>query len=74
MRISLLNSDHTMCTTSYRMVGVWPTNIPDINLEYKADDNTALTVQAKFKYQYCYRDDNFDGSGDPLSAGNNMIR
>ena len=74
MRISLLNSDHTMFTTSYRMVGVWPTNIPEIKLEYKQDDTSPITLPAKFKYQYCYRDDNFDGSGDPLAAGNHRIQ
>jgi hypothetical protein len=48
------------------MVGVWPTSMSELKLGYKEGDNSPLTLAANFKYQYCYRDDNFDTSADPL--------
>jgi len=66
MRLNLLDSTHQYFTTSYVLEGVWPTNIPTISLEYKQDDNNPIMLDCKFKYQYCYRDDDFDTSNNPL--------
>jgi hypothetical protein len=66
LRLNLLDSTHQKFTTSFVMVGVWPTSISETSLAYKNGDNNALTLTASFKYQYCYRDDNFDTSADPL--------
>lgn len=70
MRISLMNAEHTYFTTSYVMVGIWPTQIPKINLKYESGSSQAMTLDCKFKYQYCYRDDAFDLSQDPLDVKN----
>ena len=74
LRLNLLDSSHQVFTTSYVMEGVWPNKIDDISLKYAASDTTPVTVTAHFKYQYCYRDDNLDTNGDPLSALNHKIR
>jgi hypothetical protein len=66
LRLNLLDPTHQYFTTSFVMVGVWPTNISDLQLAYKDGDATPLTLTASFKYQYCYKDDNFDTSADPL--------
>lgn len=66
LRLNLLDSTHKHFTTSFVMVGVWPTSMSEIKLAYKDSDNTPLQLTANFKYQYCYRDDNFDTSADPL--------
>ena len=66
MRLNLLDSTHQVFTTSYVLEGVWPSNIPSINLEYKQDDTTPIMLDCQFKYQYCYRDDDFDTSNNPL--------
>lgn len=70
MRISLMNAEHTYFTTSYVMVGIWPTQIPKISLKYESGSSQAMTLDCKFKYQYCYRDDEFDLSQDPLDVKN----
>ena len=74
MRISLLDASHTYFTTSYVLCGVWPTEVPELKFEYKGDDNTAMTCDIKFKYQYCYRDDSFTTADDPLTPVNNMLK
>lgn len=68
MRLNILDSSHQYFTTSYVMEGVWPLTIPAITLKYQQDDNNPITLDCKFKYQYCYRDDDFDTSGNPLNA------
>lgn len=72
LRLNLLDSTHQNFTTSYVLEGVWPTNIAEIPLKYAQDDNTPVSCDCKFKYQYCYRDDSFGTSTpnpyDPLSA------
>ncbi len=68
MSIKLLDNTHQYFTTSFVVVGVWPTNVGDLALEYKADDSSVMTASVKFKYQYCYRDDTLDYSNDPLKA------
>ena len=50
------------------MEGVWPKTIPSISLKYQQDENTPISLDCKFAYQYCYRDDDFDTSGNPLNA------
>lgn len=73
MRLNLLDSTHKRFTTSYVLEGVWPTNIPTVSLKYQ-EDNSPLTIDCKFKYQYCYRDDSFSTDDDPLKASNQIIR
>jgi hypothetical protein len=73
LRVSLLNAEHTQFTTSFVLAGVWLTEIPEIKLEYKDNDTAPLKVTPKFQYQYCYRDDKFDLTADPLSAKNNKL-
>ena len=70
MRISLMNSEHTHFTSSYVMTGIWPVEIPQISLKYENTSTQPLAIDCKFKYQYCYRDDNFDLSQDPLGVKN----
>lgn len=66
--LNLLKSDHKEISTRYVLEGVWPTRISDIGLKYAQNDTTPLTVTCDFKYQYCYRDDDFQGTNDPMRA------
>jgi hypothetical protein len=66
LRLNLLDSTHQFCTTSFVMVGAWPAAVSELKLDYKDGDATPLQLAVSFKYQYCYRDDNFDTSADPL--------
>ena len=68
MRISLLNAAQTHFTSSQVLVGCWPNDLSDLKQEYKDNDNNVATCNLKIKYQYCYRDDNFNGRGNPLRA------
>jgi hypothetical protein len=49
------------------MVGVWPAAISDISLAYKDGANEPQAITANFKYQYFYRDDELNGTQDPLN-------
>ena len=64
LKVNVLDSTHEYVLTSYRLVGIWPTNIGDIQLAYKGDDNAIQTAKFKFKYQYCYE----EKTGDPLAG------
>ena len=66
LRLNLLDPTHQFFTTSFVMVGVWPASVSDFKLEYKDGESNPLQLNVSFKYQYCYRDDNFDTSADPL--------
>lgn len=74
LRINMLNAQHTEFTRSYVLTGVWPTSIPEIPLKYENNVSTAMTIDAKFKYQYCYPDDDFSTNLDPLSYSQHLIR
>lgn len=61
----LLDSEHNKVIDTFTLVGCWPTNIGELQLEYKQDDNTPMTFDCKFKYQYCYRGPD---TSDPLKV------
>lgn len=65
LQFHLLDSTHSQIIDTFTLVGCWPTNIGELQLEYKQDDNTPMTFDCKFKYQYCYR-----GPNDPLASTN----
>ena len=51
------------------MEGVWCKSVGDISLKYEQGGGSPVTgFPIELRYQYVYRDDNFDGSGDPLKA------
>jgi hypothetical protein len=63
LKFHLLDSTHNNIIDTFTLVGCWPTNIGELQLEYKQDDNTPMTFDCKFKYQYCFR-----GPNDPLAS------
>ena len=44
--------------------GAWPSQVGEIQLEYKGDDNQVQTADITFKYQYCYK----RSANDPLQS------
>ena len=68
MRISLINADHSVKTTSFVVAGVWPKNIGAISMQYANGGGAATKFDVDFAFQYCYEDANFDTSTNPMNA------
>ena len=49
------------------MDGVWITGLDTVSFKYGNPNVEPLKVNAKFKMQYYYRDDDLDLTMDPLS-------
>lgn len=67
LRVKLLDSQHQYFTTSIVMDGAWITGLDAVSFKYNGPGVQPLMVNAKFKIQYYYRDDNLDLTMDPLS-------
>ena len=69
IRVSLLDPTSQQKTKSFVMEGVWCKSVGDISLKYEQGGGSPVTgFPIELRYQDVYRDDNFDGSGDPLKA------
>ena len=68
LRVSLTNSDNSQKTTSFIVAGVWPKTIGEISLQYREGGGELGKCRVEFAFQYCYEDDTFDGSNDPMNA------
>lgn len=66
-RVSVLSEDHQTCTDSFILEGVWLKKLGAIsNLQYSTNGGeNPVEVDAEFRYQYSYRDPNFNFE-DPL--------
>ena len=69
VRISILSPDSKNKEQSFVLEGVWPNSVGDITLKYENGGGNPITsFPIGLKYQYVYRDDGLDFSGDPLKA------
>lgn len=69
VRLSLLDPTSQQKTKSFVLEGVWCKSVGDLSLKYEQGGGGPINgFPIELRYQYCYKDDGFDGSGDPLKA------
>lgn len=68
MRLLLLNSQHDKFIDSFVFEGCWINSLGGLNFEYTEGQSKLMDLTATFKYQYAYRDPEFDLANDPLGT------
>ena len=69
IRISLLDPTSQKKTKSFVLAGAWVKSVGDLSLKYEQGGGSPIqNFPIELRYQYCYRDDNFDKATDPLKA------
>ena len=68
-RVNVLDSSLQARIRSFVLEGIWPSSVGQIQLQYQNGGGNTVQFPVSFKYQYWYRDDNFEGGNvDPLRA------
>lgn len=69
VRLSILDPTSQYKEKGFVLEGVWVKSVGDISLKYEQGGGSPMnSFPIELRYQYVYKDDGFDGSGDPLKA------